>query len=116
MPETPARGKAQVDWGGPGRWQVLGGRIWLVLRHGSGLRPQGQEFGGAGAQAGEAFGVQVVPDGQMQPPELLADRELGCVRRRAAAWPDVSLICGRARNARAMVNSCFCPCEILVAF
>src|SRR5271169_3823352 len=48
-------------------------------RTGSRRRPQGQEFGGPGAQLGQPFGVKGVPDGQVQPPELLADRELGRV-------------------------------------
>jgi hypothetical protein len=61
----------------------------------------------------QAFGVQVVPDGEVQSPELLAGLELGRVHRagkepssvvrrawavaRAAASAGVSVVCGRAR-------------------
>jgi hypothetical protein len=38
--------------------------------------PAGQEFGCSRAAPGEAFGVQVVPDGQVKQPELAADSEL----------------------------------------
>ena len=60
----------------------------------------GEEFGGAGAEIRQPFGVQVVPDGQVQPPELLADLQLAWVRGLTVGGQDTGGVKARAGRRR----------------
>ena len=68
-----------------------------------GHRPQGEEFGGAGGEIGQSFGIKVVPDGQVQPPELLADLELGRIHWLAVGGQDARAVQARAGRGRGEV-------------
>jgi hypothetical protein len=86
---APRQAKLAAGWPHPG----------AALR----CRPAAQKLSCSLAVPGEALGAQAVPDGQVQPPELLADGELARVHSVTVGGQDARAVQAPARGGGSQV-------------